>query len=156
MRGLVGALALRAAGGSGMGPSRVTARPRAHRNWTPHKGAAAGALIALVVAVLGGSLFTTRARAGIEGEYQLEFGFAKRAISHETAQLCNETQGCVNWAVRPCRRRSWHRVDCLSRLYGENGTTCSFVAIAVWPPSSNHLILHHKRFACSSARSSRA
>jgi hypothetical protein len=85
----------------------------------------------------------------VDGEYQLEFGFAKRAISSETAALCGSTKGCSNWSVKPCRRRSWHRVDCVSRLYGENGETCVFVSIAVWPPSSNHLMLHHKRIFCT-------
>jgi hypothetical protein len=85
----------------------------------------------------------------IHGEYQLEFGFAKRAISRETAALCRNTEGCVNWSVKPCRRQSWHRVDCVSHLYGENGVTCSFVSIAVWPPWSNHVLLHHKRVVCT-------
>jgi hypothetical protein len=85
----------------------------------------------------------------IHGEYQLEYGFAKRAISHETAALCNSTEGCVNWSVSPCRRQSWHRIDCVSHLYGENGVTCGFVSIAVWPPWSNHVLLHHKRVFCT-------
>lgn len=86
---------------------------------------------------------------GIHGEYQLEFGFAKRAISRETAAICSNTEGCANWLVKPCRRQSWHRVDCVSRLYGENGVSCVFVSIAVWPPSSTHLVLHHKRIFCT-------
>jgi hypothetical protein len=85
----------------------------------------------------------------IDGEYQLEFGFAKRAISSETAKLCGNTAGCSNWSVKPCRRQSWHRIDCVSHLYGENGVTCGFVGIAVWPPSSDHLILHRKRVFCT-------
>lgn len=97
--------------------------------------------------VLGALLFAAPA-IGYQGDYQLEFGFAKRAISRETAALCSSTEGCANWLVKPCRRRSWHRVDCVSRLYGENGVACIFVSIAVWPPSSDHLLLHHKRIFC--------
>ena len=104
-------------------------------------------LVAIPV-VLAACCPQRRRAEGFQGEYQLEFGFAKRAISHETAALCSSTEGCANWLVKPCRRRSWHRVDCVSRLYGENGVACVFVSIAVWPPSSDHLLLHHKRIFC--------
>jgi len=102
-----------------------------------------------VLAVISTSLFATPAAARIQGEYQVKFGFAKRAISRETAALCGKTVGCANWSVGPCRRQSWHRIDCVSNLYGENGVTCRWVSIAVWPPWSDHLILRHKRITCS-------
>jgi len=115
-----------------------------------------------LVALLGLSLFAVSSAIGsgagartavplrIHGEYQLEFGFAKREIARETAAACAKIEGCVNWSVNPCKRQSWHRIDCISNLHGESGATCSFVTIAVWPPWSNHLILHRKRIHCTS------
>jgi hypothetical protein len=119
------------------------------------------ALVVGLVGLLGLSLFGGSAAAGsgdattavplrIHGEYQLEFGFAKRAIARETAAACANIEGCANWSVSPCKRQSWHRVDCLSNLHGENGVTCSFVTLAVWPPWSNHLLIRHKRIHCLS------
>jgi hypothetical protein len=102
----------------------------------------------VAIPVVLAALSSASPAEGFQGEYQLEFGFAKRAISHETAALCSSTEGCANWLVKPCQRRSWHRVDCVSRLYGENGVACVFVSVAVWPPSSEHLLLHHKRIFC--------
>jgi hypothetical protein len=102
-----------------------------------------------LVALIAMSLVAAPAVGRIHGEYQLEFGFAKRAIARETSATCAKINGCTSWSVRPCKRQSWHRVDCVSNLFGENGAVCSFVMIAVWPPSSNHLILHHKRLLCS-------
>jgi hypothetical protein len=115
-----------------------------------------------LVALLSLSLYAAASAAGssgdagaraaplrIHGEYQVEFGFAKRAISRETAAVCAKTAGCANWSVAPCKRQSWHRIDCVSNLHGENGVTCSWVSIAVWPPWSNHLLLRHKRIHCS-------
>lgn len=130
MKALVGALSLRGPDGSG----------QAVRDRT--------IVIALVIAIAA-LLLAGRASADVSGEYQLEFGFAKRALSRETAAFCTSTPNCVNWSLRPCQRQSWHRVDCLAHLYGANGAACSFVAIAVWPPWSNQLLVHRKRIVCS-------
>jgi hypothetical protein len=65
------------------------------------------------------ALFAPTADARIRGEYQLEFGFAKRAISKATAQICAQAEGCRTWSVRPCKRRSWHRVDCVANTLFE-------------------------------------
>lgn len=134
MRPLVGALALRAVTGARREPAAGRRRRR-------RAGVTLG--IAALIAV---SVLATRA---VADGYQLEFGFAKRALSRETAALCSSTAGCANWSVGPCRRQSWHRVDCVSRLYGESGVACNFVGIAVWPPSSDHLLIHRKRIRCS-------
>jgi len=131
----------------------LVSRPR--RNRTPSQtrrrasrrrrtGVAYG--VAVLIAAL---LLAARADAGVSGDYQLEFGFAKRALARETAAFCESTPNCVNWRLQPCRRQSWHRVDCLAHLYGANGVACSFVGIAVWPPWSNRLIIHRKRIVCS-------
>jgi hypothetical protein len=87
------------------------------------------------------------AGAGAEG-YQLEFGFAKRAIANETSAVCARVAGCKSWSVRPCRRQSWHRVDCVANYFFPERVLCRQVMIAVWPPWSDHLILHHKRVIC--------
>ena len=84
-----------------------------------------------LVALIGTSVFAAPA---IGSGYQLEFGFAKRAIARETAASCAKVEGCASWSVRPCKRQSWHRVDCVSNLYGQNGAVCSFVMIAVCRP----------------------
>jgi hypothetical protein len=105
-------------------------------------------LFAVASAAGSGEGAETAVPLRIHGEYQLEFGYAKRAIAQETAAACAKINGCVNWSVSPCKRQSWHRIDCISNLHGENGVTCSFVTIAVWPPWSDHLILHRKRIHC--------
>jgi hypothetical protein len=76
------------------------------------------------------------------------FGLAKREIRRETAALCANTTGCVNWKVGPCRRQSFHRVDCVSHLVGENGVNCSFVVIARAPSHLYEVRIHHKRIVC--------
>jgi hypothetical protein len=91
--------------------------------------------------------FVVAAGAGAEG-YQLEFGFAKRAIANETSAVCARVAGCKSWSVRPCRRQSWHRVDCVANYFFPERVLCRQVMIAVWPPWSDHLILHHKRVIC--------
>lgn len=131
MRALVGVLAMR--------------QPR--RRGRAIRGRAAVA--ALAIALVATGLLAARAGAKVEGDYQLEFGFAKRALARETAAFCESIPSCANWRVQTCRRQSWHRVDCLSHLYGENGSACSFVGIAVWPPWSDRLIVHRKRIVCS-------
>jgi hypothetical protein len=81
--------------------------------------------------------------------HKVPFGFAKGEIRRATADLCAETSGCVNWRVGPCARQSFHRIDCVSRLVGENGVTCSFVTIARAPANLFEVKIHHKRISCS-------
>jgi hypothetical protein len=83
-----------------------------------------------------------------EGAYQLRFGYAKRAISRFTSGVCNELEGCSGWRVGPCRRRSLHRIDCLSTVRSRQGGGCKWVTIAVLPPTASDVILHHKRILC--------
>jgi hypothetical protein len=107
------------------------------------RAAIAGCAVAVAAA-----MFAPSADARIRGEYKLEFGFAKRAIARATAAICANAEGCRTWSVKPCRRRSWHRVDCVSNALFDEGIVCRWVMIAVWPPSSDELILHRKRIFC--------
>jgi hypothetical protein len=86
--------------------------------------------------------------AAVAGAHKVPMGIAKSEIRRVTAALCAETSGCVNWSVGPCRRQSFHRVDCVSRLHGENGVDCSFVTIARVPANRYEVIVHHKRIFC--------
>ena len=97
-----------------------------------------------VIAIVGLLLLAGTASAG----YQVIFGFAKRAISRETASVCAQVRGCKSWSVKPCTRQSFHRVDCLANFYFPEGAVCHQVMIAVWPPWSNQLLIHHKRIVC--------
>jgi hypothetical protein len=96
-----------------------------------------GAVVALLV-------FAVAAEA-----HKVPFGYAKQEIRRETASLCANTNGCVNWKAGPCRRQSYHRVDCVARLVGENGVTCQFVIIARAPKDLYELRIHHKRIICN-------
>ena len=98
-----------------------------------------------VVAVLG--LLVTAAPAS--ANYQLIFGAAKRAISRETSHICSTTRGCKSWSVKPCKRRSLHRIDCRSNFYFPEGGYCTFVMTATLPPWATEIILHHKRIKCT-------
>ncbi|HEX6228514.1 MAG TPA: hypothetical protein VFZ41_03525, partial [Solirubrobacterales bacterium] len=80
----------------------------------PPRGPRGRAIAAVCAALVGGALLAPSAEARIEGPYQLEFGFAKRAISRATAAICAKADDCRTWSVKPCRRRSWHRIDCVS------------------------------------------
>lgn len=100
-----------------------------------------------VLALLGVLLIASLAPVA-EGAYQLRFGYAKRAISRFTSSVCNELEGCVGWKVGPCRRRSLHRIDCVSTVRSREGGGCSWVTIAVLPPTASDVILHHKRILC--------
>jgi hypothetical protein len=94
-------------------------------------------------AILGLLLLVPVAQA-----HKVPVGLAKRDIRRATADLCAETNGCVNWRVGPCARQSFHRIDCVSRLTGENGAICSFVTIARAPASRYEVNIHHKRVSC--------
>lgn len=95
-----------------------------------------------VVAIAGLLLF-----AGTAGAHKLPFGVAKTEIKRFTAELCAETEGCRNWRVNPCRRRSLHRIDCVSQLILPEGS-CAWVTIALAPQDLYEVRIHHKRIHC--------
>jgi hypothetical protein len=97
-----------------------------------------------IVALLAGLLAT----AAVAEAHKLPVGAAKRAIQQETASLCSELEGCRNWSVGPCRRRSFHRVDCVSRVTNGEGGSCAWVSIARVPARSRLIHVHHKRIFC--------
>jgi hypothetical protein len=81
--------------------------------------------------------------------HKVPVGLAKSEIRRATAGICAETNGCKSWRVGPCARQSFHRIDCVSRLFGENGVDCSFVTIARAPSNRYEVVLHHKRIICN-------
>jgi hypothetical protein len=78
----------------------------------------------------------------------LPMGVARKYIRQEVAAVCGQTNGCSNWKVGPCRRQSYHRIDCLARLSGESGATCQFVVIARVGAGSYEVAIHRKRIIC--------
>ena len=80
--------------------------------------------------------------------FQLRFGPAKRAISQETANVCSQVSGCHSWSVKPCVRRSYHRIDCLSNFFFTDGNVCSFTATATYRRYAGQIIIAHKRIRC--------
>jgi hypothetical protein len=101
-------------------------------------------LLVGVSAIIGLLAFASVANAN----YQLRFGPAKRAISQETASICSQVSGCQSWSVKPCTRRSYHRIDCLSNYFFKDGAACSSVTTATYPPYATEIIIHHKRIIC--------
>jgi hypothetical protein len=97
-----------------------------------------------IVALLAGLLAT----AAVAEAHKLPFGPAKRAIQQETADVCSDVEGCRNWRVGPCRRRSFHRIDCVSRVTNGEGDACAWVSIARVPARSRLIRVHHKRIFC--------
>jgi hypothetical protein len=87
--------------------------------------------------------------AAVAEAHKVPFGYAKTEIRRATADLCSETSGCANWSVGPCERRSDHRIDCVSKLIGENGSRCAFVTIARAPSNLYEVKIHHKRVFCN-------
>jgi hypothetical protein len=85
--------------------------------------------------------------AGVAEAHKLPFAVAKTEIKRFTAGVCAETEGCRNWRVAPCRRRSLHRVDCLSTLVMPEGS-CSWVTIARAPRDLYEVRIGHKRIIC--------
>jgi hypothetical protein len=102
--------------------------------------------IRLAVLALVGLL---AAFAAVAQAHIVPMGYAKGEIRRATADLCAETSGCVNWSVGPCRRQSYHRIDCVSKFEGENGRRCAFVTIARAPSHRFEVAIHHKRVVCS-------
>ncbi|HEY1354840.1 MAG TPA: hypothetical protein VGF09_00855 [Solirubrobacterales bacterium] len=98
-----------------------------------------------LAAILGLSLLA----AAAADAHKVPMGLAKGEIRRATAGLCAETPGCVNWSVGPCVRRSFHRIDCVSKLKGESGASCAFVTIARAPSHRYEVVIHHKRIFCS-------
>jgi hypothetical protein len=80
--------------------------------------------------------------------HKVPFGLAKSEIRRFTSGVCEETDGCINWRVGPCQRRSFHRIDCVSRLFGESGASCAWVTIARAPARRYEVKIHHKRINC--------
>lgn len=80
--------------------------------------------------------------------FQLRFGPAKRAISQETASVCSQVSGCKSWSVNPCKRQSYHRIDCVSNFLFTNGDVCSAVTTATYRQYAGGIIIHHKRIRC--------
>jgi hypothetical protein len=97
----------------------------------------------VIAAVLGLLLF-----AGVAEAHKLSFGAAKTEIKRFTAEVCAEAEGCRNWRVGPCRRRSLHRIDCVSQLFSREGGSCGWVTIARVSANSDEVQIHHKRIVC--------
>ncbi len=85
--------------------------------------------------------------AGVAEAHKLPFGIAKTEIKRFTADVCAETEGCRNWRVAPCQRKSLHRIDCVSTLVLPEGS-CSWVTIALAPKDLYEVRIHHKRILC--------
>jgi hypothetical protein len=98
------------------------------------------AIAALLVGLL--------ASAAVAEAHKLPVGAAKRAIQQETASVCQELEGCRNWRVGPCQRKSFHRVDCVSKVTNGEGDACAWVSIARVPARSYEIRVHHKRIFC--------
>jgi hypothetical protein len=96
-----------------------------------------------VTAVLGMLLF-----AGVAEAHKLPFGIAKTEIKRFTAAICADTEECTSWRAGPCRRRSLHRVDCVSTLFMREGGSCSWVTIARAPSNLYEVRIYHKRIVC--------
>ncbi|HEX3174703.1 MAG TPA: hypothetical protein VHQ43_10870 [Solirubrobacterales bacterium] len=94
------------------------------------------------------ALFAVLLTVGVAEAHKLPVGAAKRAIQQETAAVCNELEGCKNWSVGPCQRKSFHRVDCVSRVTDREGQACAWVTIARVPSGSYEIHVHHKRIFC--------
>jgi hypothetical protein len=101
-------------------------------------------LLVGVAAIVGLLAFASVA----SGNFQLRFGPAKRAISQETARICSEVSGCKSWSVHPCRRQSYHRIDCLSNYFFSDGTICNSVTTATYRRYAEGIVINHKRIRC--------
>lgn len=99
--------------------------------------------VKVVIAALLGALLV----AGVAEAHKLPVGAAKRAIQQSTAGVCKELEGCRNWRVGPCQRKSFHRVDCVSAVKLPEGS-CAWVTIARVPARSYEIRVHHKRIFC--------
>lgn len=86
--------------------------------------------------------------AGVAEAHKLPVGEAKQAIRQETSAVCQELEGCRNWRVGPCQRKSLHRVDCVSNVTNGEGGNCTWVTIARVPANSYEIRVHHKRIFC--------
>lgn len=86
--------------------------------------------------------------AGVAEAHKLPFGIAKSEIKQLTAEVCAETEGCRNWKVSPCQRKSLHRIDCVSTLFLPEGASCKWVTIARAPKDLYEVRVHHKRIFC--------
>jgi hypothetical protein len=96
----------------------------------------------VVLAVLG-----LLAVAGVAEAHKLPYGVAKTNVKRFTSEVCKQTEGCRNWRVTQCRRKSDHRIDCLSTLVLPEDS-CSWVTIARAPRNLYEVRIHHKRIVC--------
>lgn len=100
------------------------------------------------IKVIVAALLALSLSAGVAEAHKVPFGFAKTEIRRFTAEVCSQTEGCRNWRVAPCKRRSLHRVDCVSTFFIRGGVDCSFVTIAIAPPQRYEVKIHRKRVIC--------
>lgn len=101
-------------------------------------------LLVGVTALVALLAFTAVASAN----FQLRFGPAKRAIAQATAEICSQVNGCTQWSVHPCKRQSFHRIDCLSNYLFADGTVCSSVTTATYRRYAEGIVINHKRIRC--------
>jgi hypothetical protein len=85
--------------------------------------------------------------AGVAEAHKLPYGLAKTTVKRFTAGICKGTEGCRNWRVTACQRKSDHRIDCLSTLVLPEAS-CSWVTIALAPRNLYEVRIHHKRITC--------
>jgi hypothetical protein len=78
----------------------------------------------------------------------LPLGLAKRYLAQEASRTCAEVSGCKSWSIKPCRRQSYHRVDCLANFFFPEGTDCQMVMIARAEGHSYTVHIAHKRIIC--------
>jgi hypothetical protein len=100
--------------------------------------------VSVVLVVLVGLLLS----ASLASAHVLPLAVAKRYIAQETSRTCAEVSGCKSWSVKPCRRQSYHRVDCLANFFFPEGNDCQAVMIARVPSGSYTVHIHHKRIIC--------
>lgn len=100
--------------------------------------------IKIAIAALLGVLLT----AGLAEAHKMPMGAAKQTIRQATSEVCQELEGCSNWRVGPCERKSFHRIDCVSEVKNGEGATCAWVTIARVSSRSYEIQVHHKRIVC--------
>ena len=84
---------------------------------------------------------------GVAEAHKMPFGVAKSEIKRFTAEVCAEADECRNWSVGPCRRRSLHRIECVSGVHLPEGD-CAWVTIARAPANLYEVRIHRKRVFC--------
>lgn len=100
--------------------------------------------VKVVIAAMLGMLLTV----GAAEAHKLPVGEAKQSIRRATSEVCQDLEGCRNWSVGPCERKSLHRVDCVSKVTNGEGQSCAWVTIARVASRSYEIQVHHKRIFC--------